>query len=863
MKTGSNQLCADHVVLRFLAAALLAVLVACGGGGGAVGYVEAPQVRAGVADIGPAGGIVDAVLEGGATVALTVPPGALATRTTLRIVPEAGASADTLGIFTISPAGLTLLKPVTLTMVLPVGVQAVPDAGLALLTANGVVPIGGTVDAATRRVNAQLSFLPAAGSTTARALAAATPARLAATAVEENVRVMLRNIGGTAGGRSFRAQTLVILVAALQQQGSINIAMLVQMAADSLTPGTTAENSILAAMLDWRNVVCPQQNFAVSALNTFNGADVVTFQTRAFDAAVWTLLARDMDATVRRAFNATVPLCSGLPVNFLQPVVDKLPGFTAAVTQSLSLLDPRTEFEQLLTARLPELIELEVSLQLFGLETSALNLLSDQLDRLRTAGYENCRIGQTQLLQKRLLAFEVGNANYNAASRYSEADLQQDIQFCGMPLRWQLKNENGQFVSEGVAGGVGVGQTRTAVNLPLTGVSQLVLTGPLSALRCPAGSQNNEQLSFSAGPVAGGLTPVGLLSSSNENGYLQVSTLDINVAQLRALALPAGGLGSGRLVVNRLGGTCHDEFANLNTHDVIVTFSLDFDNVLITTTGLPDGAVSSRYQATPAVDGGQAPYTWHASGLPPGLVQDVNTGAISGVATAAGNFAVVIQVRSADGLTASKSLTLHVSALPASWLGTLVLTSVTNGGGANPNPQPGSSQSFSIQSNATATVAVRIDNLGLGATGRLVILGTSNLGGSFGETLSQSSDDPCFTTRDVTLVPFFDQLSVLQGSDGLTVALAVDGTYHLPHLFFAIGGAGVNETTVTACGAGSSVSTIQVGRGEEIQFLGLLAGSLVAGQIVGTVTEVSTRELHWVGGPQTQTVTITWNLHPL
>ena len=68
---------------------LAGLLAACGGGGSGDDGAAAAAIpaRAGSADIGPAGGSVDAVLEGGATVQLDVPAGAVAATTRFRIDP--------------------------------------------------------------------------------------------------------------------------------------------------------------------------------------------------------------------------------------------------------------------------------------------------------------------------------------------------------------------------------------------------------------------------------------------------------------------------------------------------------------------------------------------------------------------------------------------------------------------------------------------------------------------------------------------------------------------------------------------------------------------------------------------------------
>jgi hypothetical protein len=80
-------------------------------------------------------------------------------------------------------------------------------------------------------------------------------------------------------------------------------------------------------------------------------------------------------------------------------------------------------------------------------------------------------------------------------------------------------------------------------------------------------------------------------------------------------------------------------------------FTLTVVPIGITSTGLPDGRVSSRshrvtYAATLTAAGGNPPYKWSVSAgaLPPGLKLDKGTGVISGRASATGVFSFTIRV---------------------------------------------------------------------------------------------------------------------------------------------------------------------------------------------------------------------------
>ena len=84
----------------------------------------------------------------------------------------------------------------------------------------------------------------------------------------------------------------------------------------------------------------------------------------------------------------------------------------------------------------------------------------------------------------------------------------------------------------------------------------------------------------------------------------------------------------------------------------------------ITTTSLPNGALTSAYSATLAASGGTQPYTWSQSGsLPPGLQLNATSGAISGTPTTAGSFTFTAQLtdNSTPPQSATKQLTITIT----------------------------------------------------------------------------------------------------------------------------------------------------------------------------------------------------------
>ena len=369
--------------------------------------------------------------------------------------------------------------------------------------------------------------------------------------------------------------------------------------------------------------------------------------------------------------NPSEPGCSNLPVSFGQPVRDRFPVFLDSARQALNRLDPTGDFHQILTARVPELLDFAASLAAFtGLDdqvASLTALVAEQTVRLRSGAYAACRDGHVQEPQKELLEDEGSVPAFLSASPYDSADLISDIQNCGMPIHWALLAADSSVLRQGDAGGIAAGSNVNTVPLTLSGAAKLVLSGPLSALRCPSGSQNNEQLVFSAGPTSGIVGVVGQLTPSNDSGYLEASDLEIPVSQLLGLSQPNGPPGSGQLVIARQGGTCNGEFPTLVEHAALVTFALNFGGVQITTTNLPAATIGTGYVAALTSTGGTLPLTWSAQGLPGGLHLDAQTGTISGTPTSPGAAGVIVSVTSADGSNSQLRLVLLVNppAIPA------------------------------------------------------------------------------------------------------------------------------------------------------------------------------------------------------
>jgi hypothetical protein len=83
-------------------------------------------------------------------------------------------------------------------------------------------------------------------------------------------------------------------------------------------------------------------------------------------------------------------------------------------------------------------------------------------------------------------------------------------------------------------------------------------------------------------------------------------------------------------------------------------------DLAVASTSLPSALRGRPYRSAVAVSGGAAPYSWRASGLPPGLSIDPVSGVVSGAPAATGTFGVTVTVTDADRIHASRTLTLVV-----------------------------------------------------------------------------------------------------------------------------------------------------------------------------------------------------------
>jgi hypothetical protein len=122
---------------------------------------------------------------------------------------------------------------------------------------------------------------------------------------------------------------------------------------------------------------------------------------------------------------------------------------------------------------------------------------------------------------------------------------------------------------------------------------------------------------------------------------------------------PSGNPGTTNFTVQAM-----DALGQTGTKTLGITISAA--PLAITTTSLPNGTVNAAYNATLQASGGTQPYTWTVTvgALPAGLALNANTGAITGMPTAAGmsNFTVHVTDSSGPAQFANQALSITVGA---------------------------------------------------------------------------------------------------------------------------------------------------------------------------------------------------------
>jgi hypothetical protein len=96
---------------------------------------------------------------------------------------------------------------------------------------------------------------------------------------------------------------------------------------------------------------------------------------------------------------------------------------------------------------------------------------------------------------------------------------------------------------------------------------------------------------------------------------------------------------------------------------------------ITTASPLPNGTEGTAYSYTLGAVGGTPPYSWSATGLPPGLTLNSANGVIGGAPSGAGSFGLTVRVTDNAGRTATKILDISIDPSPVTiTTGTPLLT---------------------------------------------------------------------------------------------------------------------------------------------------------------------------------------------
>lgn len=197
----------------------------------------------------------------------------------------------------------------------------------------------------------------------------------------------------------------------------------------------------------------------------------------------------------------------------------------------------------------------------------------------------------------------------------------------------------------------------------------------------------------------------------------------------------------------------------------------------VTTASLSAGTVGTAYSATLAATNGVAPYSWSVTvgALPAGLTLSA-TGTISGTPTAYGTSSFTVQVKDADGFTATAALSLKINPAPVG----ITTTSLPNG-------IVSSAYSATLQSTGgatpitwTVTVGALPNGLTLAANG--AITGTPTSAGTANFTVQAAdSSTPALTATkplSITVIPVLSitTTSLANGITGTAYSATLQST---------------------------------------------------------------------------------------
>jgi subtilisin family serine protease len=214
----------------------------------------------------------------------------------------------------------------------------------------------------------------------------------------------------------------------------------------------------------------------------------------------------------------------------------------------------------------------------------------------------------------------------------------------------------------------------------------------------------------------------------------------------------------------------------------LLTVTIEYPPLLITTISLLSGTVGNPYSQTVSATGGLQPYTWTvtAGALPTGVILNSATGALSGTPRVSGTFDFTVQVIAANSAGATKNFSVFIDYIPLA-----VITSSLSPG------LVGSSYHYQLTASGGLPPyrwALSSGTLPAGLTltsDTGVISGMPTTGGSFPITVQVIGDDGVTASKPLTLVvsyppPVITTQTIPGGIIGTTFSEAVVATGGLP-----------------------------------------------------------------------------------
>jgi len=230
------------------------------------------------------------------------------------------------------------------------------------------------------------------------------------------------------------------------------------------------------------------------------------------------------------------------------------------------------------------------------------------------------------------------------------------------PYSWSIANAPAgmSFSASGLLNGTPAASGQFSLSVTVTDASGSKATGTLALTLIPAA------LVITTASLPNGTVGVAYSTSLAVSGGVPPYTWS-------AGGLPDGVSGAANGAISGTPGTAGQFTVTVTVKDsaagAVNTSSKQFSVTIappllvITTASVPNGVVGTAYSATFLASGGVPPYTWSATGLPPGLSLASN-GALSGTPTAAGAPSFSVTARDSAGTAVSRAFPVTI-ALPA------------------------------------------------------------------------------------------------------------------------------------------------------------------------------------------------------